>query len=98
MTFNACHKSFLALSEDVIGPVACNLLAMFEPVTVGFSERFNCRNAEPKYYAPVSVKYYRHDSDPVAASFGYHHKPMMDPGTRQVGSSEIRQYCEVNNA
>ena len=50
------------------------------------------------YCAPVSVIYYRYDSDPVAASFGRHHKPMMDPGTRQGVSSEISEYYEVNNA
>ena len=48
--------------------------------------------------APVSVTYYRYYFDPVAASFGRHHKPMMDPGTRQGDSSESSGFCEVNYA
>ena len=50
------------------------------------------------YFAPVSVTYYRYDYGPVAASFGRHHKPMMEPGTRQGVLSESSEYCEVNNA
>ena len=50
------------------------------------------------YCAPVSVTYYRYDSDPVAASFGRHNKPMTDPGTRRRVFSENSEYCEVNHA
>ena len=77
---------------------AVDLSLMLRPLTMGSQQGQIAEVLSLTYCAPVSVTNYRYDTDPVAASFGRHHKPMMGPGTRLRVSSEISEYCEVNNA
>lgn len=90
--------SFPRHEDCMKSAIACNVLAMLTQLTVASHRGSIVEMLKPRYGAPVSVKYYRYDSGPVAASFGHHRKPMMNPGTRCGGSSGISQYYEVNDA
>ena len=78
--------------------LAVDLSLMLGPLTMGSQQGQIAEVLSLTYCAPVSVTNYRYDTDPVAASFGHHHKPMTNPGTRRRVSSENSEYYEVNNA